>query len=297
MSNMKILYCKVMPLKEGLEEDLRLLGHSVDILPHEFDDIEDYTKYDLIIGFQLFKFHEVEAFTNLKYVVLYSSGMDHLPLEQLKERNVQIFNAEDVYSSSISEFVVMRVLSVLKENRYFEEHQRNQVWKQKLDLDSLAHKKILIIGNGNITNQLVQKFIAFDAKITIVSRTPQEGIHGLEALEEELNKADIVIVSIALSPLTYHILNERTLGCMREHTMLVNIARGPIIDEESLLKVMDVKNLKVILDVFEHEPLAQGHPLWSHPNAYVSSHNSFASMDAFERLYKHILKTVKKQGV
>lgn len=294
---MKVLYCKVMPLKEGLEEDLIKEGHQVDTLQHEFDDIDEYSKYDLIIGFQLFKFHEVELFTNLKYLVLYSSGMDHLPLEFLKNKGVQIFNAEDVYSSSISEFVVMRVLAVVKDNRYFEDNQKIQLWKQKLDLDSLAHKKILIIGNGNITNQLVQKFIAFDSKITIISRTPQDDIQGLEALEVELNYADIVIVSIALSPLTYHLLNEKTLSCMRPHTLLVNIARGPIIDEEALVKVMDEKEINVILDVFEHEPLPQGHPLWSHPNAYISSHNSFASKDAFDRLYKHILKTIKKQGV
>lgn len=291
---MNILYCKVMPIDDSILQEMKNLGYTVDVLDHEFDDIEEYTKYDIVIGFRIFKYHEVSEFTNLKYLILYSAGTDHLDMDYFMKHEIKVINAKDVYSSSIAEFTIGRLCSVLKNERYFETCQKEHRWKQNMMLDGLEKKKILIIGNGHVTQALVSKLVAFDTKITISSRTEESDVLSLDALVDEIPKADIIIVTIALSNLTYHLLNEKQLRLMKDDAILVNMARGAIINHQALLKVIKEKPLRLILDVFEEEPLAEQDPLWDYPNAWLSPHNSFISKVGFKKLKDHFVQTLKE---
>ncbi|MGL5978218.1 MAG: NAD(P)-dependent oxidoreductase [Erysipelotrichaceae bacterium] len=287
---MNILYCRLQPLTESQLQNIRDLGYHIDVIDHEFDDITDYERYEIVVGYQVFRYHEIELFKNLKTILLFSAGMDHLDHAYLQQHNIRVINAEDVYAPTMAEWIIGKMLEQLHEFPTFYEQQRQHVWKQHLDLQSLAHKQVLVIGFGNIAKALVKRLVAFDAKVTIVNRTASQGVLDFQSLDQELATADIVVVAIALSEETYHLMDQRRIDLMKEGALFINVARGGIVDEPALLYRLRKNTLSAHLDVFEHEPLDSEHPIWNLANVSITPHNSYASDLSKERMIAHLMK-------
>lgn len=277
--------------------ELEAIGHTVCFLQFEKDKLPcEYDWIEGVICNGLFLSHPIERFTNLRYIQLTSAGFDRVDMDYVKAHGIEIYNARSVYSIPMAEFALCGVLQLYKQAEFFRENQKRHLWEKHRGLLELTGKKVLIVGCGSVGNECAKRFAAFGCEVIGVDLYPREDslysdMFPLGELDNALGKADIIILTLPLTEQTKHLINDNRLGLLKSSAVLVNIARGAIIDTEALISHID--NLGgAVLDVFEEEPLSEESPLWDKENVILTPHNSFVSEGNGERLSAVILKNL-----
>lgn len=280
--------------KEHLHE-LEDMGHRVMFLQYEKDELPcPYSWVEGVICNGLFLTHPIEKFTNLRYIQLTSAGFDRVDMDYVKANEKEIHNARGVYSIPMAEYAVCGVLQLYKQAAFFRENQKQHLWKKHRGLLELAGKTVCIVGCGSVGNECAKRLAAFDCKVIGVDLFPREDslyseILPLSELDNALKKADIVVLTLPLTEQTKHLMDDSRLSLMKDGTVLVNIARGAIIDTEALINHID-RFCGAVLDVFEEEPLDKTSPLWDKQNIILTPHNSFVGEGNKDRLSDVIIK-------
>ena len=233
--------------------------------------------------------------TAVKFIQLQSAGFDFLDLEKIKAKGVSVANARDVYSNGIAEFVIGRILSVLQKHTVLCQKQKEKEWDRQYHFQSLEQMNVAIVGAGSIGQQIAGRLKPFGPKLIGYNRSGQQALnfdvcYTLDTLDETLPTMDIVILAIPLSEDTHHLINKERIQLMKQDVILVNIARGGVINEQELIDSLDEYFQAVILDVFEQEPLDLESKLWTHPKVYLSSHVSFRD-NRYREALKHLIFT------
>ena len=258
-------------------------GHSLCFLQQEKDPLPcDPAWVEGVICNGLFLYHAIESFPRLRYIQLTSAGFDRVPMDYVREKRIEIHNARGVYSVPMAEFVLASVLERYKELSLFRAQQEEHLWKKRRGLRELAGKKVVIVGCGDVGAACAKRFHAFDASVVGVNRTVREvssfdAVVGMDSLEDELQSADIAVVTVALTDETRGLVKARLL---KPDAILVNISRGATVD------LTDAR-CELLLDVFENEPLEEQSDLWD--RAIVTPHNSFVGDGNADRLW-HVIR-------
>ena len=269
--------------------ELEEKGHRVHFLQFEKDELPcSPDQVEGVICNGLFLYHAIEQFTKLRYIQLTSAGYDRVPMDYVREHGIEIHNARGVYSVPMAEFAVACVLEHYKKLAIFRDQQTRHEWRKHRDLMELTGKRVVIVGCGDVGRECAKRFKTFDCEVIGVNRTVREiayfdRIVGLGMLDEELNKADIVVVSIALCKDTERLVKARLL---EPETLLINISRGGTVD------LTDAR-CRLVLDVFDEEPLSENSPLWE--AATVTPHNSFVGEGNSDRLCRLIKGNLEKK--
>lgn len=278
--------------------EIEALGHTVCFMQYEKDEIPcPYEWIEGVVGNGLFLNHPIEKFTNLRYIQLTSAGYDRVDMDYIKAHNIMIHNARGVYSIPMAEFVVCGVLQLYKQAAFFRENQKRHLWEKHRGLLELADRTVCIIGCGSVGCECAKRFKSFDCKIIGVDPFPQENslyneIMSLDKFNEALTQADIVVLTLPLTEQTKHMINNSKLVQMKDGSVLVNIARGAIIDTNALLNHID-RLTGAVLDVHEEEPISEKSPLWDKENIILTPHNSFVGEGNTERLKAIILSNLR----
>lgn len=277
--------------------EIEAMGHQVRFLQWEKDEIVDPEWVEGIICNGLFLHHPIESLLNLRYIQLTSAGYDRVPMDYVKAHGIEIHNAQGVYSIPMAEFAVAGVLQVYKQSRFFYENQKAHRWEKRRDLMELSGKNVLILGCGRVGTECARRFRAFGCRVIGLNRTVRDNsafdeIHSLSELDAFFPEADVIILTLGLSAETRHILDEKRLHGLKSGAVLVNLARGGLIDEEVLVTVLP-RLTGAVLDVFEQEPLPASSPLWEHENVILTPHNSFVSEGNGERISSLFLETLE----
>lgn len=284
--------------KEHIPE-LEARGHSVVFMQQEREALPcDPAWVEGVIGNGLFLHHPLDSFPNLRFIQLTSAGFDRVPMDYVKAHGIEIHNARGVYSIPMAEFAVAGVLQLYKQSRYFYEKQKARRWEKHRDLMELSGKTVLILGCGSVGTECAKRFRAFDCKVIGLNRTVRENpafdeIRSLDELNSALPEADVLILTLGLSKDTRHLMNAERLALLKPGAVLVNIARGALIDTEALTAVLP-KLTGAVLDVFEEEPLPESSPLWDAENMLLTPHNSFVGEGNGARLARVIIGNIKK---
>ena len=242
----------------------------------------------------LFLSHSIDLFTNLKYIQLTSAGFDRVPLDEIKNRGIVINNARGVYSIPMAEWALGRILEHFKHFPQFNENQRNSTWNKDRGIKEINGTKAAIVGAGNIGQEVAKRLNAFGASVTgydvyLGERPYFDAVHHVDALLSEVGEYDIIVLTAPLTDETRHMISKPIMSAMKQDAILVNIARGGLIDTVAMIEVLNErKDLFAALDVFEEEPLKPESPLWGMPNVAVSPHNSFVSNGNNERMFSVI---------
>jgi len=274
--------------------ELEAMGHTVCFLQYEKDNLPcEYSWVDGVIGNGLFLSHPIERFTNLRYIQLTSAGFDRVDMDYVKAHEIEIHNVRGVYSIPMAEFALCGVLQLYKQAAFFRENQKRHLWEKHRGLLELSGKKVLIVGCGSVGNECAKRFAAFGCEVIGVDLFPREDslysmMLPLEQLDNALSEADVIILTLPLTEQTKHLINDNRLSLLKSTAVLVNIARGAIIDTEALLNHIDDLG-GAVLDVFEEEPLSEDSPLWDKENVILTPHNSFVGEGNRERLNKVIM--------
>lgn len=278
--------------------EIQQQGHSVVFLQYEKDTLPcDYEWVEGVICNGLFLHHPIEKFKNLKYIQLTSAGFDRVSMEYVNSHDIVIYNARGVYSIPMAEFVVGGVLQLYKQAKFFNKNQTEHRWEKHRGLLELFGKKVCIVGCGSVGTECAKRFRAFGCEVIGVNRTVRENqnydkMQSLEALETELPDADILILALPLTEETKYLMNEKMLSLMKKGAVLVNIARGAVVEENALVRALEGRLDGAVLDVFEEEPIGENSPLWEMEHVILTPHNSFVGDGNAKRLADVIMKNL-----
>lgn len=184
---------------------------------------------------------------------------------------VALCTARGAHGGSTAEWAVGALLSVLHEFPGFTRSQDRGSWDRHVT-DELAGKRVLVLGAGDLGTQVARRLEAFDATVTMAARTARDGIIAIDTVPSVLGEHDVVILMVPLTPETTNLVDAAFLAGMPDGAVLVNAARGAVVDTDALVAALGSGRLRSALDVTEPEPLPEGHPLWSAPNVFITPH-------------------------
>ncbi|KUF14951.1 2-hydroxyacid dehydrogenase [Streptomyces silvensis] len=217
------------------------------------------------------------SMTSLRVVQTQTAGVDHVlaAVEGLAP-GVRLCNARGVHEASTAELALTLTLASLRGIPRFVEGQRVQEWRQGF-YPALADKSVLIVGHGAIGSAIEDRLAGFEcarvARVARSGRTTERGlVHPLAELPRLLSESDVVILSTPLTEATRGLVSADFLGHMKDGALLVNVARGPVVDTKALLAELETGRITAALDVTDPEPLPPGHPLWQAPGVLISPH-------------------------
>lgn len=220
----------------------------------------------------------------VRWVHVLGAGVDGFPLDQLGDRILTC--SRGASAPAIAEFVLATMLAFEKDLPDVWIHEPPQRWNAAA-LGGLRGRTAGIIGLGSIGLEVARRALAFDMTVLAVRRrdapSPLAGVE-IVSLDELLARAHHVIVTAASTPETRHLLDAGAFEAMPPNAHLVNVARGPLVDQEALLWALDHHGLgRASLDVVDREPLPAGHPLYTHPKVRLSPHVSWSSPETTRR--------------
>ncbi len=200
-------------------------------------------------------------------------------------------NAASVHETSTAELTLALILASQRGIPDFVRAAAKGRWAPQL-LPSLADHTVLLIGYGGVGRAIEARLLSFEVTIVRVARTARNDdrgvIYGIESLPELLPTADVVVVAVPLTDDTTQLVDDEFLALMRDHSLLVNIARGKVADTEALLAHASSGRLRLALDVTDPEPLPDGHPLFGLANVLISPHVGGATTAMLPRVV-HLL--------
>ncbi len=291
---MKILVTGAWKCSKEQLNKIEDLGHFVVFMQNEKDDLPILPdEIDGVICNGLFLHHDIKKFTNLKFIQLTSAGFDRVDMDYVKSHGIEIFNARGVYSIPMAEFALSGVLDLYKKKSFFFKNKQNHVWEKNRDLLELFGKTVCIVGAGNVGTECAKRFNAFGTKTYGVDLFPRKDenyieIYPLDKIDDCLKISDVVVLTLPLTCESKGLINKDRFDKMKKGSVLVNIARGAVLDEKALLDALDKKLLGAVLDVFENEPIEKDNPLWELDNVILTPHVSFIGDGNLDRLNKVI---------
>lgn len=285
--------------KENIKK-LEVLGHQVCFMQFEGEKLPcSYEWVEGVICNGLFLTHNIEKFLNLRYIQLTSAGFDRVPMDYIKKQGIKIHNARGVYSIPMAEFAVLGVLQIYKQSKVFLENQMNQKWEKNRGLLELYGKTVCIVGCGNVGTECAIRFKVFGCKVIGVDSFPRVDLNyddmvSISKLDEQLPNADVIVLTLPLTENTKHIMNKERFAILKKNSVIVNIARGAVVDTEAMIEVLPTLG-GAVLDVFEEEPLDNGSPLWHMRNVIITPHNSFVGDGNKDRMTKVVFERLERE--
>lgn len=245
----------------------------------ELAPLADIGWFDLNDKAEMFKI--ISAATNLKWLNSIYAGVDGMPLTQLKKQGCMVTNGAGINAITIAEYVVMGMLTVAKGYREVVRAQERHEWLQdspgKVELFG---SKALLLGYGAIGKLIEERLKPFGVDVTIVRRTPGPTSLAPDAWRARLGEFDWVILAVPATAETDNMIGADELATMKQSAVLINIARGSVVEQDALVKALENKQIAAaFLDVTTPEPLPADHPLWTLDNAHVSMHLSGRAQD------------------
>ena len=223
---------------------------------------------------------------NLKLINVAFTGVDHVDQEAAKAQNIQIANAAGYSNTAVAELVLGLTLDVLRKISFGNQSVRLGEEVSIIQGNEIKGKTVGIIGTGNIGLETARLFKAFGAKLIGYNRSEKEAAKELEleylSLEDVLQRSDIVSIHLPLNNETTHLLSKEKLTLMKPEAILINAARGPIIDNEALANALNEGKIAGAgIDVFDMEPpIPNDYPLLHAKNALLTPHVGYLTDEA-----------------
>lgn len=206
---------------------------------------------------------------NLRVVQLLTAGFDnalqHLP------SGVTLCNAGGVHDASTAELAVGLTIASLRGLDAFARAMPSGAWLYGRR-EALADKRVLVLGAGGVGRAIQRRLEPFEAEVVLVGRSARPGVHAAGDVPALLPAADVVILALPLTEATHHLVDTAFLSSMADGALLVNVARGAVVDTAALVEQVASGRIRAALDVTDPEPLPPDHPLWALPGVLISPH-------------------------
>lgn len=232
---------------------------------------------------------------NLRLVITQTTGYD--PVAHLPEQGIQVATASGVHTGGTAELALALTLASLRGIDDAVRSQVSRTWDHRRHR-SLQDRRVMIIGVGEIGKAIADRFAPFEVELTRVGTTAREDergvVHGVDELPDLLPHTDVVVLITPLTESTQHLVDAEFLRQLPDNALIVNVARGKVVDTEALIAELSTGRLHAALDVMDPEPLPENHPLWGTPNTLITPHVG-GDTSAFEpRVVKILAEQVRR---
>lgn len=265
------------------------------------DEVQDHLEHiQMVIPGWNISPEDIDRLPNLKWIQSFSAGVNTYPLGKIKERGIILTNTSGVHGPQMAEHVLAMMLAFSREILQNIRSQKKKEWKPNLALEELTRKELLIVGAGSIGQELARKAKAFDMKIVGLKRTVEplenfDEVRSLHDLKDALPTADFVVILAPLTKETRGLMGYKELSCMKKEGILINVARGPLVVEEDLIKILREKKIRGAgLDVFSKEPLPEDSPLWDFEQVIITPHVAGFSDQSHNRALELINENISR---
>ena len=224
----------------------------------------------------------IESAPKLQWLHALSAGVDHLMATRLRESDIPVTNAKGAYSQSLGEYCIAAMLYFAKDLRRMMTSQQAGKW-DVFDIDMLEGKTFGVMGYGDIGKASARRAKAFGMKVIALRRRPDKSagdesadeIWGMDRKLELMAVSDYLLLAMPNTPDTQGIVGDAELRAMKPDAVIVNLGRGNAIDEKALIAALTERRIRgAALDVFENEPLSDGHVFYGMDNILVSAHTA-----------------------
>jgi len=309
---MKIVMLEPIGISENnlknYKKKLEKLGHEFiyyeSRVEEDYEIIKRAQDADIIIITNLpLSKNVIEACSNLKFISVAFTGVDHIDIEACNDNNILISNSSGYSDQSVAELVFGLTINLMRNVIDGDQATRKQKTRAGLIGNELANKKFGIVGTGNIGTQVAKIADAFGCELLGNDIEENENLKKLGMqyveLEELMAESDIISIHVPLMDATVNLIDNNEIENMKESAYLINCARGPIVNSEALAAALN--NDKIAgagIDVFEMEPpIPKDHPLLNAKNTILTPHVAFATDEAFikraEIVFNNIYKWLK----
>ena len=233
------------------------------------------------------KVFQVAHSGKLRAAVKWGIGVDNVDFASCKRLGIPICNIPGMFGAEVADIALGYVIALARQTFEIDRAVRDGQWIKPRGM-SLSGRSVAVIGYGDIGRNTAKRLLACDMKVTIYDPycKPQSVPDGIRfaTWPEYLDEADFIVVNCSLSDSSYHLLDQHAFRCMKKGVRIVNVGRGPIIDEKALIEALQNEQVySAALDVFEQEPLPIDTPLRSFPRCIFGSHNASNTADGVER--------------
>lgn len=280
---------KLAALAEGLTKE----GHEWTVYDTVTTDTDELIQRAgdadvLIIANHPLPGEVIRADKNLKFISVAFVGIDHVDVEACKEKGVKISNTGGYCNDAVAELAVGMALDCLRNITACHEAVQAGEGKGTLAGHELAGKTVGIVGTGAIGLRTAEIFKVFGCKLIGYNRSPKKRAEELGLtlmpLADVMEQADIISVHTPLTPETKGLIGEEEIGRMKPGAILINTARGPVVDTDALAKALREGRIKAGIDVYEQDPpLPKDHPLLGAPNLVCTPHVGFDTRESIDR--------------
>lgn len=277
----------VPPVEERFEEE--------DLLPwmHDIDGV--------ICGDDRFTARVLEASPRLKVISKWGTGIDSIDKAACQRLGIALCNTPNAFSEPVADTVFGYMLAFVRQQPWMDKAMKGGTW-QKINGRSLRECTLGIVGVGDVGKAIARRAPAFGLRLLGTDLAPippafvaETGIE-MVSRDELLHQADFVSINCDLNPTSYHLMNDATFALMQPEAILINTARGPVVEEAALIRALQSGQIAgAALDVFEFEPLPADSPLRQMDNVLLAPHNANSSPLAWERVHENTIANLLRE--
>lgn len=229
--------------------------------------------------------------TSLEVVQTLTAGVDNL--RGAVPDGVLLCNGRGIHDTSTAELALTLVLAGLRGVPGFVRDQDRHRWRPGWH-PALADRRVLLVGYGAVGEAVERRLLPFEVEVVRVARTARAGVHAISELPSLLPHADVVVLVVPLTDETLGLVDAGFLAAMKDGALLVNVARGAVVDTAAVVDALHAGRLSYATDVAEEEPLPEDHPLWDAPNLLVSPHVGGASSAMWPRAHRLVRDQLRR---
>jgi phosphoglycerate dehydrogenase-like enzyme len=284
-----------------------------DFPQHQFIQLQNYDRVpeeiadtDIFIGWSL-RPQQFVAASKLGWIHSPAAAVHQLMFPELVRSNVLLTNSTGIHGPVVAEHAMAVLLAMAKRLPQAMQYQakniwsQDQLWRQRPRPREVADATVAVIGMGGIGGEFTTRAKAFGMKVLAIRENPAKGAGGADEVfspaevDNVLPRADYVLLCTPVTPETTGIINAERLRRMKPDAYLINVGRGPLVDEAALLQALKERRIAgAALDVFNEEPLPSDSPFWSLDNLLITPHTAAVTDRLWERHYRLIAENMKR---
>jgi len=288
------------PIDEAAKNELMKIVEVEDLSDIPKDELPKYVKdADIMVVRSATKVRRdmIDQMQNMKLIIRGGVGVDNIDVEYAREKGIEVRNTPAASSITVAELTIAHMLAVARHVPYGTQSLKQGKWeKKKLKGIELYGKILGIIGLGRIGNEVAKRAQALGMKVIAYDPyVEKSSVAKLVDLDTLLKEADIITIHTPLTSETYHLIGKKEIEKMKDGVILINTARGGVIDESAIIWGLETgKIYGVGLDVYEQEPLPADHPLLKFDNVSLTPHIGAQTAAARKRIGQEVVKIVRE---
>lgn len=280
---------------EQIRDELADLEVAVEVIDGSSNDLE---RFDAVVTFV----YREGYLDTVDWIHTIQAGVDRFPLDELEQAGVVLTNSTGIHGPAIGESVACYMLLFGRRFHRAIANQQHHHWQQPRwnETFTIADESLCVVGLGTLGQGIVDRASALGLEITGVRRSgePVEGVERVYTpadLHTALADARFIAIAVPLNEQTQHLIGAEEFGVMREDAVIVNVARGPVIDEAALVDaIRDGEIAGAALDVFEAEPLPPDSPLWDMDEVIITPHQAGFTIDYYRLVADIVRRNVER---